>query len=95
MLRKILTWIVGWAVVYVLARATAGDREIAPYLDWAFQQGASGFGYGLSVVLAVIAAIGLGQSVICFVKGKPVLGTLTLMTAVVAIAYTAARDWQI
>ena len=37
MLRKILTWIVGWAVVYVLARATAGDREIAPYLDWAFQ----------------------------------------------------------
>ena len=95
MLRKILTWIVGGAVVYVLARAVSHDLEIGRYLDWAFQQGAYGFGYRLSVVVAVIAAIGLGQSAIWFVRGKLVLGALTLTTAVVAIVYTTARGWQI
>lgn len=95
MLSKILTWIVGGAVVYVVARTMSDDLEIGHYLDWALQQGAYGFGYGVPVVVAVIAAIGMGQSAICFVRGKPVLGTLTLTTAVVAVVYTAARGWQI
>lgn len=81
MLRKILMWIVGGAVVYVVDGALivalaemSGEREIARYLDWTFRQGAYGLGYGLPVVVAIVAAIGLGQSVIRFVRGKPVLG---------------------